>query len=213
MRTTAPRRDFSRRGLATGARLGIELPACSAHLVTEQVSSIAATAPTTKDMMMTTNIVRLLTLGVAATATLTAAGLAPATAAVNTRTAVNQVSWVNGKVVHTFAGRLDKKPWCKKGSFCFWSGEDFKTEPPLTQVGVYLKCNEWMDLGRHGFNDMMSSVWNNTGSRVNLINHDDHGKRSNGHRYDKTLVRVQQGQVLDSLGRYNKQVDHVKRFC
>ncbi|MEV0308292.1 hypothetical protein [Nonomuraea fuscirosea] len=69
------------------------------------------------------------------------------------------------------------------------------------------------DLGRHGFNDMMSSVWNNTGSRVNLINHDDRNKRSNGHRYDKTLVRVQQGQVLDSLGRYNKQVDHVKRFC
>lgn len=133
------------------------------------------------------------------------------------RTAVNEISYANGKVVHTFAApsadRLDKKAWCKKGSFCFWAGEDFTTEPPLTQIGVYLKCNEWMDLGRHGFNDMMSFVWNNTGSRVNLINHDDRGKRSNGHRYDKTLVRVQQGQVLDSLGRYNEQVDHVKRFC
>lgn len=176
------------RGTRTSSRDEIELPARSTHLVTEQVSPTAATGPTTKDMMMTTTVVRLLTLGVAATAPLTAAGLSPAAAgAVNApvlhapgtvaqrgqarleaaltrqiaaqlervpggrRTAVNEISYENGKVVYTFvapsADRLDKQAWCKKGSFCFWAGEDFTTEPPLTQIGVYLKCNEWMDLG------------------------------------------------------------------
>jgi hypothetical protein len=119
------------------------------------------------------------------------------------QTAVNEVSYADGKFVVTFALPSSSGSFttaaaadCPVGWFCFYDGANFGYPR-----GKLSDCG-WQDLANWGWQDRTSSVHNNRGPRVDYINF-----------FDVFLFANTNGQAIASLGSNNNKADHVRLYC
>ena len=126
------------------------------------------------------------------------------------QTAVNEVSYDNGKFVVTYALPGQARPAavqdCPSGWFCFYDHTVYGYPR-----GKLSSCG-WQDLATYGWSDRTESSANATSDDVEYINHYDKGNPANGHTYDQylwdDLPFFQKGNVP-----YPNMADHVYRFC